>query len=121
MSKYTVDFNKGIMNEGDMSRLIKTMKKAMRGEKLTVGFLGGSITQGSLASTPQLCYAYRVYQWWVNKFPSADITYVNAGIGGTTSQFGVSRVQDDLLAYSPDFAVLLLCFRVAQYKHLCGP
>lgn len=106
MSTYSVDFNKGIMNEGDISRLLATMKKALAGGKLTVGFLGGSITQGSLSSTPELCYAYRVYEWWTKKFPKAEFTYVNAGIGGTTSQFGVARVQDDLLQYAPDFTII---------------
>ena len=106
MSTYSVDFDKGIMNEGDISRLLATMKKALAGEKLTVGFLGGSITQGSLSSTPEFCYAYRVYEWWTKKFPKAEFTYVNAGIGGTTSQFGVARVQDDLLQYAPDFTII---------------
>ena len=106
MSKYEIDYEKGIMNVGDTSRLIALMQRAMKGEEITVGFLGGSITQGSLSSTPQLCYAYLVYQWWVQKFPNAKFTYMNAGIGGTTSQFGVSRVQSDLLSYKPDFAII---------------
>ena len=54
MSKYEIDYEKGIMNVGDTSRLIALMQRAMKGEEITVGFLGGSITQGSLSSTPQL-------------------------------------------------------------------
>jgi len=82
------------------------MKKAMRGEDIVVGFLGGSITQGCLSSTPETCYAYLVYRWWCEKFPSAKVTYVNAGIGGTTSQFGVARVDSDLLSKDIDFTVV---------------
>ena len=82
------------------------MKKAMRGENITVGFLGGSITQGCLSSTPETCYAYLVYRWWCETFPDADITYVNAGIGGTTSQFGVARADSDLLSKQIDFTVV---------------
>lgn len=82
------------------------MKKAMAGEDITVGFLGGSITQGRLSSTPKTCYAYLVYQWWCNTFPQSNITYVNAGIGGTTSQFGVARADSDLLSKDIDFTVV---------------
>ena len=67
------------------------MRKAKSGEPITVGFLGGSITQGCLSSTPETCYAYLVYEWWKKQFPDTSVTYVNAGIGGTTSQFGVAR------------------------------
>ena len=40
-----------------MTRLKNLMKRAANGESLVIGFLGGSITQGSLSSTPKTCYA----------------------------------------------------------------
>ena len=89
-----------------VNRLKKLMTRAENGETLTIGFLGGSITQGSLASSDRLTYAYRVFTWWQEKFPQAEFHYVNAGIGGTDSHFGVSRVYQDLLMYRPDFVVL---------------
>lgn len=39
-------------------------------------------------------------------FPQTDFTYINAGIGGTTSQFGVARAEDDLLSKEPDFVII---------------
>ena len=36
-----------------MTRLKNLMKRAANGESLVIGFLGGSITQGSLSSTPK--------------------------------------------------------------------
>lgn len=105
-SEYGIDLKKGVLNRGNAGRIARVMKKAARGEAVTVGFLGGSITQGCMSSTPQTCYAYLVYQWWCNKFPGAEVTYVNAGIGGTTSQFGVARADSDLLARGIDFAVV---------------
>lgn len=95
-----VDFEKGIVNFGNAVRLRRAMERGKAGERITVGFLGGSITQGSLSSTPQTCYAYLVYRWWAERF--ADVRYLNAGIGGTTSQFGVARVEEDLLQHKPD-------------------
>lgn len=97
---------KGIVNRGNWGRIKSVMKRAQAGEKLTLGFLGGSITQGSLSSTPETCYAYLVYEWWKKTFPQAEFVYLNAGIGGTTSQFGVARVESDVLRYEPDFVIV---------------
>ncbi len=101
-----IDFRPGITNRGDVTRLRRLMARALAGEELCIGFIGGSITQGSLSSDPEHCYAYLVYLWWREHFPKAKFTYVNAGIGGTTSHFGAARVQEDLLAYNPDFAII---------------
>lgn len=96
----------GIVNRGNWCRIKKVMERAKAGEKITLGFLGGSITQGSLSSTPETCYAYLVYDWWRKTFPEGEFVYLNAGIGGTTSQFGVARAESDLLRYHPDFVIV---------------
>lgn len=94
------------MEELEYSRLLSCMKRAAKGEELTIGFLGGSITQGSLASSDALTYAYQVYKWWCDTFKEATFHYVNGGIGGTTSHFGVSRAYEDMLMYQPDVVVV---------------
>jgi lysophospholipase L1-like esterase len=91
---------------GNSDRIEKVMEKASQGKPVVLAFLGGSITQGSLASSPEKCYAYLVYQWWREMFPDVEFQYINAGIGGTTSQFGCARVREDVLAYEPDFVVV---------------
>lgn len=95
-----------IVNRGNLSRLKHLMERAEAGEDLVIGFLGGSITQGSLATRPELCYAYLVYQWWVRKFPKTQFTYLNAGVGGTTSHYATARVQEHLLSKHPDFVIV---------------
>lgn len=106
VEKYGIDCSRGVMNRGNLYRIERAMRKAMRGEHVTVGFLGGSITQGCLSSAPETCYAYLVYRWWCDTFPDAAVTYVNAGIGGTTSQFGVARADSDLLSKDIDFTIV---------------
>ncbi len=86
----------------DTSRLQHVMERAAAGEDITVGFLGGSITQGSLASEPGRCYAALTFDWWRPHFPASKAKYVNAGIGGTTSHFGAAREEEDLLSQRPD-------------------
>ena len=99
-------YSRAIMSEGNVTRLAAAMKKAQNGEEITVGVIGGSITQGSLASTPANCYASKFNDWWVNKFPNAKVNFVNAGIGGTNSYLGVHRVDDQLLSYNPDVVIV---------------
>ena len=94
------------MNQVNMARLKEVMCRAEQGEELTIGFFGGSITQGSLASCQEKTYAYRVFQWWVQTFPKAKFHYINGGIGGTSSHYGTARVKTDLLMYQPDFVVV---------------
>lgn len=97
-----IDYKAGIKNVGNTARLRKVFERAENGEKITIAFLGGSITQGSLASKPELCYAARVFAWWKETFPKAEFTYINAGIGATDSQFGCARAAEDVLSYNPD-------------------
>ena len=101
-----VEFEKGLVVRGSWGKLQQCMKKAAAGQPITLAFLGGSITQGSLASAAENCYACRVFKWWQQTFPESQMTFVNAGIGGTTSQFGVARVEEDALAYGPDFVLM---------------
>ena len=89
-----------------MTRLKNLMKRAANGESLVIGFLGGSITQGSLSSTPETCYAYLVYEWWKKSFPNAEFSFVNGGIGGTTSHYGGARAWKDVLCYRPDIVTV---------------
>lgn len=104
--KFALDYENAIANRGNLFQLKRVMERAMAGEMITLGFLGGSITQGSLATKPENCYAYRVYEWWSRQFPNAKTMYVNAGIGATTSEYGVARVEADLLKHQPDVVIV---------------
>lgn len=100
--QFEIDNKKAIANRGNLFRLKQVMRRAEAGEPVKVGFIGGSITMGCLATEPELCYAYRVYEWWQEKFPKTEVSYINAGIGATTSQFAAARVEKDLLDQKPD-------------------
>ncbi len=47
-----------------------------------------------------------MYQWFVDTFPQSKFHYVNGGIGGTSSHYGVARAVTDVLMYQPDFVVV---------------
>ncbi|MEI7634404.1 MAG: SGNH/GDSL hydrolase family protein [bacterium] len=91
---------------GDTARLDRVMEKALRGEPLTLGVVGGSITEGGVASSVDKRWANRVAAWWTATFPKSKLTFVNAGLGATGSNIGAHRVQRDLLCHKPDFVVI---------------
>lgn len=103
---YEIHAGKGWVNRGNLYRMKELMRRAEKGDRMTLAFLGGSITQGSVSSQYTNCYAYLVYDWFVRRFPQTAFTYVNAGVGGTTSQFGAARVEEDVLAFKPDFVII---------------
>ncbi len=74
--------------------------------KVKIGFIGGSITQGARSTTLENNYAYNVFSWFKEKFPETEFEYINAGVGGTSSLFGVARAEKDLLRFQPDFVVI---------------
>ncbi len=82
------------------------MAKARRGEPITLGFIGGSITRGERATSPDHQYADLVANWWQAQFPKSRITLVNAGVSGTNSTYGCLRTRRDLLNQHPDFVVV---------------
>lgn len=69
--------------------------KALRGDSVKVAYLGGSITAQK---------GWRVYslEWFKQRFSKAKFSEINAAIGGTGSDFGVFRLNDHVLKYSPD-------------------
>ena len=99
---YDIVYSKALAVNGNHDGLLSVMERADKGDKITVAFLGGSITEGSVASDDKNCYAYLTYRWWCSTFPDARIQYVNAGIGGTPSLLGVGRCNEDILDYEPD-------------------
>lgn len=97
---------RSVVQCGDTARLQAVLAKARRGDPVTLGVLGGSITQGASATTEENRYGNRVATWWRNTFPQTRIEFVNAGIGATGSDIGAHRVREHLLAKHPDFVVV---------------
>lgn len=68
-----IDKEAGILNRGNLTRLKGFMNRAAKGERLTVGFIGGSITQGFSATEPDKCYAARTFGWLKRYFPIRNL------------------------------------------------
>ncbi len=82
------------------SELIKDKKE------FTVGFLGGSITEGAGSTVRCNRYASRLVTRLQEKYPDTLFHEVNAGIGGTGSNLGLFRMERDLLSGKPDMVFI---------------
>ncbi len=107
---YNVSNNSnGVVNM--KSALSNTYNLLTKQNRLTIGYLGGSITYGSSAEhvlengeivpdkkgTIADSYANRVSAWFKKQFPNAAIETVNAGVAGTHSQLGLYRLEKTLM------------------------
>ena len=94
-----------LVSVGNTERIQAAIAKARNGEEVTIAYLGGSITEGALAQPQAVkCYAYLSAQLFAEKFmPDArQLRYVNAGISGTPSVLGITRLEQDVLSKAPD-------------------
>ena len=73
--------------------------KVLGGDSLKVAYIGGSITAQE---------GWRVYslKWFQERFPKASFSETNAAIGGTGSDFGVFRLQEQALKHNPDLVFI---------------
>jgi len=97
---------RGITSMGDGWRLQAVVEKARSGGEVTIGVIGGSITEGASATSEDRRYGNQIAAWWQTAFPEASIRFVNAGIGATGSDIGCHRAADHLLSHDPDFVVI---------------
>lgn len=80
-------------------------KKLSENKKLTIAYLGGSITaQGGCDGWLEGRHGWRglTTDKMREAWPDAEITEINAGMGGTGSRLGAARLRHDVLAGNPD-------------------
>ncbi len=110
-SAYKTMIEKSLMQLGNTERLSKVIDKAKKGENVTLGFIGGSITQGAGAiPINEKCYAKVFYEDFAKKYMNGgECIFVKAGVGGTPSELGMIRFERDVLrdgAAKPDLIVI---------------
>ncbi|MEM6525285.1 MAG: SGNH/GDSL hydrolase family protein [Bacteroidota bacterium] len=81
---------------------LRIIQKMEAQEPVVIGFIGGSITEGTAATAVRNRYANKVVNKLKLKYEYDNIQLVNAGIGATTSGIANYRVYNDLLNKSPD-------------------
>ena len=98
---YKTMIGNSLWQVGNTYRMKRAIEKARNGEDVTIAYIGGSITQGAGAKPITTeCYAYRSYEAFKKRFGKGNgehIHYIKAGVGGTPSELGLTRYEDDVL------------------------
>ena len=102
-----------LVQKGNIHRLKSAIDRARRGEEVTVGFIGGSITQGAGAiPINENCYAFNAFKGFCDlagRGYDDNVRYIKAGVGGTPSELGMLRYEKDVTEngkYSPDVMIV---------------
>lgn len=74
--------------------------KARAGKPVTIGYIGGSITQAVYG------YRTRSARYIQSMFPAATMKAINAGVSGTGTDLGACRLHEQLLQYRPDLVFI---------------
>lgn len=75
--------------------LPNALAKLEAGETVRIAYLGGSITA-------QPGWRPKSLTWFQEQYPHAEVSEINAAIGGTGSGLGVFRLEQDVLQHMPD-------------------
>jgi lysophospholipase L1-like esterase len=79
--------------------------RLVAGEPVTIIAFGSSSTQGYGSSAPEFTYPNRLAAQLRRQYPFANITVVNAGIGGEDAPEMMKRLQDAVIDKKPDLVI----------------
>ncbi len=71
------------------------LAKLREGQPVNIAYLGGSITAAA-------GWRVKTREWFSHEFPKAQVREIHAAIGGTGSDLGVFRLEQDALRHRPD-------------------
>ena len=82
---------------------LPNLEKKLRAQTpVTIGFIGGSITQNA----GDVGFVKAVQAWLFKHSRGGRVDIVNAGVAATGSDFGAQRVDRDLLVHAPDLVFI---------------
>jgi lysophospholipase L1-like esterase len=82
--------------------LKKTLSLLKAGKPVTIICWGDSVTTGGSSSTPGKCYVELFRARLKAAYPHSEITLINAGIGGSSTESRRDGFQKEVLDYKPD-------------------
>ena len=97
---------KSLVSQGNLTRLDRVFERASADHPITIGVIGGSITQGAMATKPKYRYGNLVALWFARTFPKAKVSLINSGLDATGTHYGCLHVRRDLLFHHPDFVIV---------------
>jgi lysophospholipase L1-like esterase len=93
---------KGVYLEGSLPNVAR---KLAANQPVTIVAFGSSSTVGFGATSPMFSYPYRLADQLRRKFPAADITVLNRGIGGEDTPQMMERLKVAVIDAKPDLVI----------------
>ncbi|MEZ2148257.1 SGNH/GDSL hydrolase family protein [Bradyrhizobium sp. DN5] len=88
-----------------MGTLPHVASKLVAGQPVVIVAFGSSSTAGFGASSPEFNYPNRLAAQLRRHYPTADITVVNAGVGGEDAPEMMKRLQTQVIDVHPDMVI----------------
>jgi len=88
-----------------MGSLPHVAGKLAAGQSVVIVAFGSSSTQGFGASSPEFNYPNRLAAQLRRHYPTADITVINAGVGGEDAPEMMKRLQTQVIDVHPDLVI----------------
>ena len=107
---HTEEWNGAIPEKSE--KLHSFIERAEAGEELNLVFFGDSITTGGNASGKTNCPPYTdiwpvmVKNVIANKFPQAQINYINTAVGGKETNWAIENLKESVIDKNPDMVIL---------------
>lgn len=119
---YTGMKDDAVLSTGNNARIKNVISRAKAGEEITLAYIGGSITEGALATPNDKCYASvsaKAFGETYGTDGGSNVHCINAGVSGTPSSLGIVRYDNDILGKmdegkTPD--ILFIEFAVNDYQ-----
>lgn len=89
----------------DAAALPHVARKIASGEHVTIIAFGSSSTASYGASTPAFQYPNRLAEQLRRRYPKADITVMNQGIGGEDTPEMMARLKTSVIEQKPDLVI----------------
>src|SRR6516164_5592600 len=80
-------------------------RKLASGEPVVIVAFGSSSTAGTGASAPEFNYPNRLAAQLRRQYPTANITVINAGVGGEDAPEMMNRIQKEVIDVHPDLVI----------------
>jgi lysophospholipase L1-like esterase len=88
-----------------MGSLPRVASRLVAGQPVVIVAFGSSSTQGYGSSSPEFTYPNRLAAQLRRKYPTADISVVNAGKGGEDAPEMMKRLQTSVIDLRPDLVI----------------
>jgi lysophospholipase L1-like esterase len=95
---------KGVAKKSFVS-LPHVATKLAEGKPVVIVAFGSSSTQGYGSSSPEYTYPSRLAAQLRRQYPKADITVINAGVGGEDAPEMMKRLETSVIDHKPDLVI----------------